>query len=202
MEVGAGITTYDAVVAGLFALLIGRGIWLGFLKQITGLLALYLGYIAASQYHDRLFPFLRDLSNNPKVVFLASCIILFCLSYVVVMLLGKLLHYVIQITMADWFDRLLGAVIGFAKALILVIMMHMVLGAFISPESQMLKACQTYDLLNQGVDLTRQLIRSDEVRKALKQQEPAISLDALRGYISSETKEEKPAVAREEVKPQ
>ena len=53
---GIDITPYDLVIIGLFLLLVGRGLWVGFLKQIIVLLSLYLGYIVASQYHDRLFP--------------------------------------------------------------------------------------------------------------------------------------------------
>ena len=186
MNVGVDITTYDVVVFGIFALLIGRGIWLGFLKQVTGLAALYLGYIMAGRYHEQLFPFLNDYSGNPKVVFLASYVILFFLTYVVVMLLGKLLAFVIQITITSWFDRLLGAVLGFAKGVILVLLLHMILGTILAPENQMLRKCMSCDLLNEGAAMTRQLIDSEEVRKALQQQEPAISLDTVKDLLKSD----------------
>ena len=115
MEIGTNLTAYDFLVMGLLLLLIGRGLWLGFLKQVIGLIALYLGYIVASQYHDRLFPFLRDFSENPKVIFFCSYALLFVVAYLLAVLLGKALHFVIQITMVGWFDRLLGGVLGFAK---------------------------------------------------------------------------------------
>ncbi len=118
------------------------------------------------------------------------------------MLLGKLLEYVIQITITGWFDRVLGGVIGFAKALILVVMMHMVLGTILAPENQMLRTCQTCTLLNQGVGVTRELIKNEEVRKALKQQEPAISLDAVKEYFSSDKEEGTEVLEGGEVQPQ
>lgn len=195
MNVGVDITTYDVVVFAVFALLIGRGIWLGFLKQVTGLAALYLGYIVASQYHEKLFPFLKDFSDNPKVIFLASYVALFFATYLVVMLIGKFLSFVIQVTITSWFDRILGAVLGFAKGIILVLLMHMILGTILAPENQMLRKCMSCDLLNEGADFARQLIRSEEVRKALQQQEPAISLDAVKAYLKSgeEAEPEQPA---------
>jgi membrane protein required for colicin V production len=183
MNVGVDITTYDVVVFAVFALLIGRGIWLGFLKQITGLAALYLGYIVASRYHETLFPFLKDLSENPKVIFLASCAILFFVTYIVVMLLGKLLDFVIQITITGWFDRILGGILGVAKGVILVLLMHMVLGTILAPENQMLRTCMSCNYLNDGTELARQLIKSEEVRKALQQQQPAIS--AVKEYLKT-----------------
>lgn len=184
MDAFSGLTAYDLVVLGLFAVIIGRGIYLGLLKQVTSLLALYLGYFAASQYHDRIFSVLRDISDNPKVIFLTSYVILFVITYVVVMLLGKALGHVISMTIAGWFDRLLGAVIGFAKAVILVVLLHMVLGTILAPENQMLKTCTTCDALNDAADLTRQVIRNEDVRKSLMQQEPAIAIDAVKKYLA------------------
>ena len=191
MKVVGILTSYDLVVLGLFAVLIGRGLWLGLLKQVTGLLALYIGYFVASQHHDRLFPVLRDISTNPTVVFLTSYVILFLATYVVVMLLGKALGYVIQLTITSWFDRLLGGVVGFAKAVILVILLHIVLGTILAPENQMLRTCATCEVLNEAADLTRALIRDEEVRKALVQQQPAIAIDAVKEYLAPNGKSEK-----------
>jgi len=198
-----GMTAYDLVVIGLFALLIGRGIWLGLLKQVTGFVALYLGYLAASQYNDRIYHILRDISDNPKVIFLTSYVILFAATYVVVMLLGKALGYVLQLTITGWFDRLLGAVIGFAKAIILVVMMHMILGTILAPENQMLRTCVTCDALNGAADFTRSMIRDEKVRESLLQKQPAIAIDAVKDYLAPDGEAAaKPSVDSEEPPPQ
>ena len=184
MEIGANFTTYDFMVLGALLLLVSRGLWLGFLRQIIGLVALYFGYIFASQYHDKLFPFLRDFSSNPKVIFLCSYALLFIGTYILAMLLGKGLGYVIQITMAGWFDRLLGGVLGLAKGLLLVVLVHMLLGAFLAPESQVLRTCETCDELNAASNVARELIRNEDARKALMQQAPAITVETIKGYLT------------------
>jgi membrane protein required for colicin V production len=189
MEAFTGMTTYDLVIVGLFVLLIVRGIWLGLLKQVTGFVALYLGYFAASRYHDRIVPFLRDISENPKVIFLTSYVLLFIATYVVVMLLGKALGYVLHMTITSWFDRLLGAVVGFAKAIILAVLLHMILGTVLAPENQMLRTCVTCDALNEAASFTRELISNEEVRKSLLQQQPAIAIDAVKEYLAPAAKE-------------
>ena len=189
----SGTTIYDLVVIGLFALLIGRGLWLGLLKQVTGLLALYLAFFAAGRYHDRILPLLRDISTNPKVIFLTSYVLLFLATYVVVMLVGKALGYVLKLTITSWFDRLLGAVVGFAKAAILVVLMHLILGTILAPESQMLRSCVTCPTLNGAADLTRELIRNEELRKTLMQQKPAIAIDAVKEYLAPGVTSKKPA---------
>lgn len=195
MNAFTGMTAYDLVIIGLFALLIGRGLWLGLLKQVTGFIALYLGYFAASRYHDKILPILRDISENPKVVFLTSYVILFVITYVVVMLLGKAMGYVIQLTITGWFDRLLGAVVGFAKAIILAVLLHMILGTILAPENQILRTCVTCDTLNKAAEFTRTLIRDENVRKSLLQQKPAIAIDAVKELLTPA--EKAPEAAKE-----
>lgn len=183
MESAVGITMYDMVVLGLFSLLIGRGIWLGLLKQVTGLLALYIGYLVASQYHDKFFPFLREVSDNPQIVFLVSYVIMFIATYIVIMLLGKMLTHAVQVSIVGWFDRVLGGVVGFLQALIVVVLMHMILGSVLPPENKMLQTCETCGVLNEAVGVTREMIKNEDVRKALQQKKPAIALDAFKEYL-------------------
>jgi membrane protein required for colicin V production len=190
MDVFSQMTAYDLVIAGLFVALVGRGIWLGLIKQVASLVALYLGFFIASNYNDQLLPALADVSDNPKVVFLTSYVLLFLAAYIVVMLLGKLLGLVISMTITSWFDRLLGAVVGFAKAAILAVLLHMILGTILAPENQMLRTCVTCDALNGAADFTRALIRDEEVRKSLLQQEPAIAIDTIKEYLVPSEKEE------------
>ncbi len=183
METNIHLTGYDFAVLALVILFVGRGIWLGLLKQVTGLVSLYLGYLVASQYHDRLFPFLKGLSENPKVIFVVSIVILFVVTYVLAMLVGKGLAYVIEITISKWFDRSLGAILGLAQALIIVVLIHMILGSILAPESTILRDCQTCKGINMATDYARTLIRDADVRKSLMQQTPAISADAVRHFL-------------------
>jgi len=177
------LSAYDFVILGIIVLFIGRGIWLGFLKQIVPLLALYFGYFAASRYHDILFPFLNDISDNPKVVFLSAYVILFGATYLFSTLLGKGMSYVVQITIASWFDRILGALLGTAKAGILVVLFHMILGTLMAPENEMLRSCQTCPTLNEMSEMTRKIIKDEDIREALRQQTPAISFETVQDFL-------------------
>ncbi|MBE0582887.1 MAG: CvpA family protein [Desulfofustis sp.] len=184
------LSPYDFVVLGIVALLALRGVWIGFLGQVVPLLALYLGYFAASRYNEQLLPFLQDVSDNPKVIFLSAYAILFIATFLVATLLGKGLALVIQVTIAVWFDRLLGLVLGLAKALMIVVLLHVVLGTLLAPENDMLRSCQTCPTLNRLSDITRELIRDEEMREALRQNAPAISLDYIDSLLSPEKSEQ------------
>ncbi len=180
------LSPYDFVIAGLVILLLARGIWLGMLRQVIPLLALYLGYLAASRYHDQLFPFLKNISDNPKVIFLTAYVITFALTYVIAFLIGKALAKVIEVIITPWFDRILGAFMGLATAFIVVILVHMLLGTLMAPENEMLRTCQTCPTLNKMSDLTRELIKDEEIREALRHKKPAIVIDEMSSMLRRE----------------
>jgi membrane protein required for colicin V production len=153
------------------------------LRQVIPLLALYLGYLAASRYHDQLFPFLKNISDNPKVIFLTAYVITFALTYVIAFLIGKALARVIEVIITPWFDRILGAFMGLAAAFIVVILVHMLLGTLMAPENEMLRTCQTCPALNKMSDLTRELIKDEEIREALRHKQPAIIIDEMSSIL-------------------
>jgi membrane protein required for colicin V production len=166
---------YDLAITVIFVFFVVRGIWVGLLRQVTVIIALYAGYIVAGQYHDRLFPFLRGVSDNPQILFLVACAILFVCVYVLTMLLGKALAGVVSLTIAGWFDKLLGAVLGGVKALIAVIVLHMLLTAFLPPNVPLLSNCQLCPYLSQATTYFQKVIKDDKVRQALQRKEPADS---------------------------
>ncbi len=179
------LSAYDFVIVGIVVLLLARGIWLGLLRQVIPLLALYLGYVTAGRYHDQLFPFLKNVSENPKVIFLTAYVITFAVTYVVAFLFGKALARVIQVTIAPWFDRILGAVLGLAKAFIVVVLVHMILGTLMAPENEMLRSCKTCPALNKMSDVTRQIIKDEDVREALRQKKPAIAIEEVSSMLKN-----------------
>ncbi len=178
-------TVYDIVILVIVLLFLVRGLWVGALRQITVFLALYIGYIVASQYHQEIFPMLEKVSDNPKVIFLTSYVLLFLVTYLIVLLLGKLLKMVVDLSLAGWFDRLLGGVIGILKAAIIVVLLHILLGTVLAPENTMLRKCSLCPYLNTVSSFTRNIIRDPKARKALLQQAPAIGVDKVKEYLDN-----------------
>lgn len=175
MENIFNMTGFDFVIIALLLLLTLRGLWIGFLRQITTLVALVVGYVIAGQYHDKLFPFLRGLTDNPHVLFWGSYVILFVITYVITMLLGKALAKVVELTVAGWFDKILGGVLGFVKAAVLIILLNMVLAGVLAPENEMLRSCQFCPYVSQATDYVRSLIKDENLRESLLQRKPAIA---------------------------
>ncbi|MBL4901991.1 MAG: CvpA family protein [Desulfocapsa sp.] len=175
MDTAFNLTGFDFVIIALLLLFTLRGLWIGVLRQITTLVALLVAYVIAGQYHDKLFPFLRGLTDNPHAVFWSSYVILFGITYVVTMLLGKGLTKVVDLTVAGWFDKLLGGVLGATKAIVLIILLNMVLSGILAPENTMIRNCQLYPYLNQATEYFRNLIKDETLRETFLQKKPAIA---------------------------
>ena len=114
-------------------------------------------------------------------------------AYVAVMLAGKGLTYVMKLTVTSWFDKILGGILGGAKALLLVVIVHMVLTVFVSPENKMLTACRTCNALNKTADFARDMIKNEDVKKALTEQKAAISAQNVKEFFDTPPKEKAPA---------
>lgn len=194
-------TGYDFVIIALLLLFTARGLWVGFLRQVTVLVALVVGYVIAGQYHDKLFPFLRGLTDNPHAVFWTSYAILFALTYVLTMLFGKGLARVVELTIAGWFDKLLGGVLGVVKGIVLIALLNMVLNGVLAPENPLIRSCLLCPYVKQVTNSFRDLIKDKDVRKAFTQKELAISAEdaaklsenMVRPFVPTEFPEEEAA---------
>ncbi len=195
MSTALHLTGVDFVVMALLLLLTIRGLWIGFLGQITTLVALLVSYLIAGQYHDKLFPFLRGLTENAHTVFWVSYAILFVLAYLVTMLLGKGLAKVVELTIAGWFDKLLGGILGILKAVILIVLLNMLLSGLLAPENSMLRKSKFSPSINQATDIFRSYIKNASLRKSFSQKKPAIAeknpgqqqapVDGVRPFVPS-----------------
>ena len=113
------ITIFDALVVVLCLGFLARGIWVGFIRQISFFLALILGFYLTGQFHSEFYKLALPFLDNPQVVFFGTYVILFVVIYFSVMLIGLGLRKVMNITFLGWFDRTLGGLFGLAKGVFL-----------------------------------------------------------------------------------
>ena len=184
MELTAQFTIYDYCVLGIFALFIARGLWLGFLGQIIGLLALYVGFLAAGRFSGDIAPWIRPLTNDPKVIAFLAWILAFALAWVVVALVGKLFMRVVRVTVAGGFDRLAGAALGFLKAGLLIVIVHMILASTLPASNNLTRGCVTCPTLDQTSNFCRAFITDSNTRDAFMRKTMAIPIEAMKRSLN------------------
>ena len=107
----------DLVLTVFVAFLLVKGIWKGFVKEISGILAVVGGVITSFMLHSAAEEFLSPYVG-PKYLGFVAYSILFIAAYLGIMLLGSFIDRVVKSVMLGSFNRILGGVFGLLKALL------------------------------------------------------------------------------------
>jgi membrane protein required for colicin V production len=109
------MTGLDLLIVALVLAFVGRGIWRGFINDLSGLLGLLLGYLFAGPLAKRVEPFLEafieDDGLRSGIAYYLSLFVL----YLAVVLLGKIATQLSKLILLGWLNRVLGGVSGLAK---------------------------------------------------------------------------------------
>ena len=173
------ITSFDVIVALLFLLLVIRGTWVGFMRQLAFFLALIGSYLLAGQYTGLLMPHVSKFIENPKAVFFVSFALLFVLGAVVLMLLGKVLHLVMEVSLLSWFDRFMGFLLGLVKAVFVTSFLYMAMSSSMISANELLAKSLTAPYLARGAELVRRIIADPKLQELFHTKVPAIMHDLL-----------------------
>jgi membrane protein required for colicin V production len=171
---GTSMTALDIGVIIVAVFLLARGIWVGFIRQIAFLLALFLGYVAAGTYYPA---WSRHLSKigNPQLRFVVTYALLFFTTYVVIMLLGLGLKKVVQISFLGWFDRLMGAVFGLGKAIFITTLVFMALTGILSSNSVFIEKAFFSKYLTISSQWITSIIKDKDLQAELLSKKPVLS---------------------------
>ena len=107
----------DLVLTVFVAFLLVKGIWKGFVKEISGILAVVGGVITSFMFHSAAEEFLSPYFG-PKYLGFVAYSILFIAAYLGIMLLGSFIDRVVKSVMLGSFNRILGGLFGLLKALL------------------------------------------------------------------------------------
>jgi len=105
----------DLVIVVFCALLVAKGIWKGFVKEIAGIVAVIGGVAVSFLFHTQVQPYISAFVGE-KYIQLVSYVIIFLGFYLIVMMLGKLLDKILRSIMLGGINRVLGALFGLIKA--------------------------------------------------------------------------------------
>ena len=98
-----------------------RGFSKGLIIELASLIGLVLGILAAHYYSGYVENFIKDyFTINQHTLRVISYILIVLAVLLVVYLIGKALEGVINLVAMGWLNKLLGAIIGLAKGVVLV----------------------------------------------------------------------------------
>lgn len=114
------MTVFDISFLAIVAALTLRGLCRGFMLEWASVAGLIAGYLVAMTYADVLAQWLVSETNlHPSTAKYAGFLVILLLTYVLVAALAKLLTKLLKLILLGWINRLLGAISGAAKGLLL-----------------------------------------------------------------------------------
>ncbi len=108
----------------------------GFVKEALSLLAWVAAFLISTAFATRLSLQLTDYITNDSLRYASAYVILFAATLILGSLLNMLLAQVIRVTGLSGADRVLGTVFGFARGLLLVLVLVFIMQAVLAPEDQ------------------------------------------------------------------
>lgn len=126
----------DWTILGIVALSTLVSLKRGFVKEALSLGAWVAAFLISTAFAGRMSLLLTDYITNDPVRYAAGYMILFLSTLVLGSLVNRLLAQVIKATGLSGADRVLGTVFGFARGLVLVLVMLFVLQALLEPDEQ------------------------------------------------------------------
>lgn len=109
----------------------------GFFFEIFSLAGAIFGYLAAAWGYTRLAPTFEPYVKTPWVANAAAFLAIFCVIALLASAIGRLVRATMKEVGLRWFDRLLGAVFGLARGLVVVMVFALAVATF-APQSPVL----------------------------------------------------------------
>ena len=127
---------FDWTIIGVVSVSTLVSLQRGFVKEALSLLAWVAAFLISTTFSGRMAGQLTEYISNESLRAASAYVLLFVATLMLGSLLNALLAQVIKITGLSGADRLMGTVFGFARGLLLILVMLFVVQAFLAPEEQ------------------------------------------------------------------
>ena len=124
-----------AIIAVLSASTV-LSLWRGFAREALSLAGWVAAFILSNLYADRRAALSADLIDNDSARYVAAFAVLFVGVLLFFNLLGFLVKQLIRLTGLSLLDRLLGTVFGFARGVIVLLVVIFIARQMLPPDSQ------------------------------------------------------------------
>jgi membrane protein required for colicin V production len=130
------MTAFDFIVIGIVGLSTLFAFARGFVRVAISLAAWVIALVAAFQYADTLAAMLPVLGGSTRARYIAAFVVVIAVGLLVGALLGWLLSRLVRAVGLGFADRALGAVLGLARGLLIVVVGVLVAGLTTLPRQE------------------------------------------------------------------
>jgi membrane protein required for colicin V production len=127
------MTWLDYAVIGVFAVSLLVGAWRGLVREVISVLGWVIAFLAANLFAGPLGPSMPQAIPTPELRVAAAFVSVFVASLVLSSLAGLLLSKMVKSVGLGGMDRLLGAVFGAARGLLIILAAALIAGLTSAP---------------------------------------------------------------------
>lgn len=128
---------FDIAILIAVGVCLVAGIFRGPFKELFSILGFYLGTFVAFNYSMKIESFLSIAITNTASLKTLSFLIVFCEIYIIIIILGAIIRYILKIEPSGGPNRFMGAIMGTLKG-ILIVAIVMIIITVISPKDNIL----------------------------------------------------------------
>ncbi|WP_052812915.1 CvpA family protein [Desulfonatronum thioautotrophicum] len=144
----ADLNTLDILILVILGFTLVRGLFRGFIGEISSIAGLIAGFFLANKYHSMLLPLMESIFPDPGIAQLLSYALVFCTGLVGVLMVAAVLRHLLRVVLLGWVDRFAGGVIGLLKGALLCILLVLLLTTFLSPQAEILTTSRMAPQIN------------------------------------------------------
>ena len=130
------MTAFDLIVIGIVGLSTVFAFWRGLIRVVMSLAALVAAVLVAIHFSPSVANMLPLLSDNPVTRYLAAFALIFIVVALIGALLGWMLSRAIRAIGLGFVDRLLGAVFGVARGVLIIVIVVLLAGLTTLPRQE------------------------------------------------------------------
>lgn len=128
------MTIFDYIVLGIISISVLLSITRGVVREVVSLLGWIVAFFVASHYAASFEPYLPQTIEDGSLRMLVVFVMTFFVALVVVMVCSLLLSKLVRSVGLGLIDRILGAIFGFARGLLIVLFIMLAAGFTALPQ--------------------------------------------------------------------
>jgi membrane protein required for colicin V production len=122
------MTAFDLVVIGVVGISTLVAFLHGFMRVVASLVAWVVGILAAAHFSGVVGGMLPDFGGSPAVRYVVAFVLILIAALIVGALIGYVLSRLLALAGLGFLDRGLGAVVGFARGIVIAVLLVLLAG--------------------------------------------------------------------------
>ncbi len=131
---------FDIGIVTIVGFCLIRGLFRGFIKELFSIIGVLGGFYAACIYYSEVTKFLSTWVSNLSYLNIISFLVIFCVVFIFINILGVIIKYLLNIVLLGWLDRIFGAGFGAVKGILIASILLMALATFLPECEPILKS--------------------------------------------------------------